>query len=340
MLHIADVRCIQYDGEATLLVPPEPITSISPFQSEMSSTLSTNSSCTIPYQRPSSFQGNQSLTDLRSMQTTLRNSLAVSSRSSMSMSTISSEVTGIGYLSGRAIKWVGMQILDGLVPLEIRRRRWAIRKLVKQIANIPDAERAQWLVANETRVNRSLEDLLELSGYVSFRIDLSCWVIWFCHLEIPIAWGTVPRRLCRGYLFRNHLNRVTWCRSMAQTKPLNCLPWWWKLSHCKQCSGLWRLRTRSPLRSKDATCWRWWYMYWFCCWCSRNTSPGLAWPSTWRDIHHWRGCFSNLPWISSRSLVVLAMSRILEPVVSLSDTAWEANYSSFRIKWKLNQRSC
>ena len=172
MLHTVNVRCIQHDGEATSLTPPEAIISTSPPQSETASILSTNSSRTIPYQRPFRFQSSQSLTDLRSMQTTLRSSLAFSG-SSTSMSTISSEVTGIGYLSGRAIKWFGMQILDGLVPLEICRRRRAIRKLVKKIAQIPDTERAQWLIANETKVNRSLEDLLELSAYVSFHTDSS-----------------------------------------------------------------------------------------------------------------------------------------------------------------------
>lgn len=166
-----------------MLIPPEPIAPTRPPQSETASILSTNSSRTVQYQRPFRFQSSQSLTDLRSMQTTLRDSLAASSRSSTSISTTSSGVTGIGYLSGRAIKWVGMQMLDGLVPLEIRRRRRAIRKLVKQIAKIPEAERGAWLVANEKRVNRSLEDLLELSAYVLSRIDPSCSFI-ICHLEI------------------------------------------------------------------------------------------------------------------------------------------------------------
>lgn len=215
---------IQHDGEATLLIPPETITTTSPSQSETVSILSTNSSRTIQYQRPFRFTSSPSLTDLRSVQTTLRDSLASSGESSASMSTVSSGITGIGYLSGRAVQWVGIQMLDGLVPLEIRRRRRAIRKLVKQIANIPETRRAEWLIVNEKRVNRSLEDLLELSAYVSSCIDSSCRLIGIYNPEILIIPGIVQRRLTRGYLSKNFLKRVTSCLSTALRKPPNYSP--------------------------------------------------------------------------------------------------------------------
>lgn len=156
---------IQHDGETTLLIPPGAFIKECPSQSETVSILSTRSSRTIQYQRSFRLTSNPSLTDLRSIRTNLRGSLTSSHESSTSISTTSSGIPGIGNLSGRAVKWVGMQMLDALVPLEVCRRRRVIRKLVKQIANIPKARRAEWLIVHEKRVNRSLEDLLELSAY-------------------------------------------------------------------------------------------------------------------------------------------------------------------------------
>lgn len=58
-------------------------------------------------------------------------------------------------------------MLDAVVPLEIRRRRWVIKNIVKRIAKVPEADRAEWLIVNQSEVNRSIEDLLELSLCVS-----------------------------------------------------------------------------------------------------------------------------------------------------------------------------
>jgi hypothetical protein len=82
------------------------------------------------------------------------------------MSTASSGVPGIGYLSGKAAKWVGIQILNAFVPLEICRRRWVIRRLLKRIEKIPIEECAGWLVREERNITHAVEDLLELSSYV------------------------------------------------------------------------------------------------------------------------------------------------------------------------------
>jgi hypothetical protein len=86
------------------------------------------------------------------------------STSVSSGSTVFSVVPGIGYLSGKAIKWVGMQILNGIVPLEIRRRRWVIRKLVRHMDAIPAGDRATWVLRNERKISRTIENLLELSS--------------------------------------------------------------------------------------------------------------------------------------------------------------------------------
>lgn len=106
------------------------------------------------------------------MQTTLRGSTA-----SFSASTASSGIPGIGYQSGKVIKWVGTQIIDALLPLEIFRRRMLIKILLKKIERVPFHRRAPWLVKKERTMNRAVEDLLELSLYVTstspFSLELS-----------------------------------------------------------------------------------------------------------------------------------------------------------------------
>jgi hypothetical protein len=110
------VRHDQHDCTATLLAPPKCIIqSIKPpAWSDAASIITTRSGRTIEYQRPFRL-GNLSLTDLRSMRTRLHDSVSLTSGSSSSIA--SSGVPGIGYLSGKAVKWIGMQILDGFVPL-------------------------------------------------------------------------------------------------------------------------------------------------------------------------------------------------------------------------------
>jgi hypothetical protein len=61
-----------------------------------------------------------------------------------------------------------MQILNAFVPLEIRRRRWLIRKLVKRMDKISTEAGAEWLIKNERKVTHAVENLLELSSYAIF----------------------------------------------------------------------------------------------------------------------------------------------------------------------------
>lgn len=102
--------CEQHNGEATLLIPPKGgFQSSTPrTESDAVSIRSLQPSSTIQYQCPFRWQSNLSSTDVRSTQARLRNSIA--SSSSNSFSTASSGVPGIGYLSGKAVKWVGSKI--------------------------------------------------------------------------------------------------------------------------------------------------------------------------------------------------------------------------------------
>jgi hypothetical protein len=98
------------------------------------------------------------------MQFRLRESVASSSSYA---SSASSGVPGIGYLSGKGVKWVGLKILDVIAEVEIRRRRRLIPKLVKRIGNLPADQRTEWMVKNQPQMNRTIEDILELSSYVA-----------------------------------------------------------------------------------------------------------------------------------------------------------------------------
>lgn len=100
------------------------------------------------------------------MQVRLRNSVASSSNTAFSSSAASSGIPGIGYLSGKVVKWVGLQILEGLNAVEILRRQWVIHRLVKRMGGIPADQRAEWIVKREEKINRKVDDLLELSSYV------------------------------------------------------------------------------------------------------------------------------------------------------------------------------
>lgn len=72
----------------------------------------------------------------------------MASSSTSVVSSASSGVPGIGYLSGKGIKWVGLKILDGFAEVEIRRRRLLIPRVVKKIANLPPDERTGWMSKN------------------------------------------------------------------------------------------------------------------------------------------------------------------------------------------------
>ena len=80
-----------------------------------------------------------------------------------SSSSGSSGVPGIGYLSGKTVKWVGVQILNAVDPVVIIVRRRYIHRLIKRIRQISVEKRADWMVKRELTILRAVEDLLELS---------------------------------------------------------------------------------------------------------------------------------------------------------------------------------
>lgn len=82
------------------------------------------------------------------------------------ISTASSGIPGIGYFSGKAVKWVGEQMLDAFILLEIPRRRRIINDLVSQLKNIHVQDRSKWIFERKRKINRAIEDLLELTTWV------------------------------------------------------------------------------------------------------------------------------------------------------------------------------
>jgi hypothetical protein len=125
-------------------------------ESDANSIHSTSSRNIIAYQRPFHFHRNLSLTDIRS----LRNRLSSDSLSSLSFQ------SGIGSLSGKAIKWFGEKMLDAITPLEIRRRVWLIGRMVKRLEKLPPGKAHTLFFKKDKSFDRLLDDLLELSSYV------------------------------------------------------------------------------------------------------------------------------------------------------------------------------
>jgi hypothetical protein len=109
-----------------------------------------------------------SLTDIQSMRNRLHKSVSSPSTSGISSSTTSSGTPGIGYLYGKAVKWVGLKILNSLGALEICRWRWLIRRLVNQAGQIPEDRLVTWLVTRSRAVTHTIENLLELTSYIAY----------------------------------------------------------------------------------------------------------------------------------------------------------------------------
>jgi hypothetical protein len=130
------------------------VKSLAAYHSPQSSAKSSVSGNAIEYQRILRMGGRHSLTDIRSLQ----NRLVTSSNSSAS-----SGVLGPGYLSGKAVKWVGNKLLQGIVQIEVRRRRWMIGRFMTNLARVTPADRCAWIVKKAHKMNQATEDLLELS---------------------------------------------------------------------------------------------------------------------------------------------------------------------------------
>ena len=148
----------QHNGEATLFNPPTDAfqESMPHSESDVVSVRSLQTPSIVQYQRPFRWGRNPSLTDLRSMRTRLSNS-------NISTSTGSSGVPGIGYQSGKVVKWLGVQMLGAISQLVIFKRRRVIKMLIKKIETIPEIQRSEWVLEKEGKINRAVEELLELT---------------------------------------------------------------------------------------------------------------------------------------------------------------------------------
>lgn len=152
---------------ATLLVPPDTTkidkSDVTPDATETFSLLTSTSVTIAEYQRPFRWRLNTNLTELRSARNQIQESSRATS-SDMTSSTTSYFVPGIGSVSGKAVRWVGSQILSSISSIEIRRRRWLIQKLITKIERLPTPERAKVMLENQTQLKRAIDDLVELSS--------------------------------------------------------------------------------------------------------------------------------------------------------------------------------
>jgi hypothetical protein len=147
----------QHEAYATALSPPDRILPVESrcLNSETRSTHTTRSRNSFAYQRPFHPRLNPSLTDIRSW----RNSLT-----SCEDLSVSSGIPGVGYYSGKGIKWVGEKILDCITAFEIRRRIWVIKRTVATLEKSTSTGVVKRLSRNEKQLHRLTDDLLELSS--------------------------------------------------------------------------------------------------------------------------------------------------------------------------------
>jgi hypothetical protein len=123
--------------------------------SDVKSIQSNRSRNTITYNRPFTLKHNPTLTDLRSLRNTL---------SSASSNDSSSIQRGIGYYSGKGIYWVGKKMLDVVMPLEICRRVWMMKRFVKSVEQCSLEDRFKESLWKQKKIDRILDDILELSS--------------------------------------------------------------------------------------------------------------------------------------------------------------------------------
>jgi hypothetical protein len=86
------------------------------------------------------------------------------SHSSSTLSTASSGVPGIGYLSGKAVKWTGVNVLKVVGAAETFRRRRFINQLAAEVEALDPDDLANWLVQKEQNLNHAIADILEFSS--------------------------------------------------------------------------------------------------------------------------------------------------------------------------------
>ena len=80
---------------------------------------------------------------------------------------VSCGIPSIGYLSRKGVKWVGLKMLDAIAKVERCRQQRLIFELVKWIRNLPVDQHTEWMAKNLPQMNRTIEDILELSSYVA-----------------------------------------------------------------------------------------------------------------------------------------------------------------------------
>lgn len=86
------------------------------------------------------------------------------SHSLSTLSTASSGVPGIGYLSGKTVKWTGTNILKAVDAVVILKRQHFIKQLATEVEALDADDLAVWLVQKERKLSRAIGYILELSS--------------------------------------------------------------------------------------------------------------------------------------------------------------------------------
>jgi hypothetical protein len=63
------------------------------------------------------------------------------------------------------MKWLGKKLLSSLMAVESRRLVWSAGRMLRSMDKVPGDELQSWMVARQQKIDRLLDDLLELTSY-------------------------------------------------------------------------------------------------------------------------------------------------------------------------------
>lgn len=163
-LAIADKQtATQFHIEADILHPPLAILpSLPSDDSDADSRIhddsrSLRSKTSSYYRRQIGLKSSYSLTDLRSIHQKF---------TEPTLSDGSIILPGPGYVYGNFVNFVGKNIISWIIDVDIRRRRWLIKRMIHKLQRADIHGRSRMFAKKLGEVRRASQDILELAKYL------------------------------------------------------------------------------------------------------------------------------------------------------------------------------
>jgi hypothetical protein len=75
------------------------------------------------------------------------------------------------------MKWIGKKMLSGLIAVESRRLVWSAGRMLHSMDKVPGDELQSWVVSRQQKIDRLLDDLLELTSYAQLFIGSALYLM-------------------------------------------------------------------------------------------------------------------------------------------------------------------